>query len=83
MGAMSWLILAVSLGAYSLMWLLIERIDATRVVALLYLGPSVTMIMAWPAFGDEVQALDMVGVAIVFLGVLLTYVDPRKYGVKG
>jgi drug/metabolite transporter (DMT)-like permease len=69
---MAWLILAVSLGAYALMWVLLERIDATRVASLFYLGPPVTMIMAWIAFGDTVRFMDIVGLTIVFLGVLLS-----------
>ncbi len=72
---MIWLILAVSLGAYALMWLLIERIDATRVASLFYLGPPVTMLMAWIAFGDKVQIVDIVGLIIVFFGVLLTQLE--------
>lgn len=69
---MVWLILAVSMGAYTLMWLLIERLDATSVASLFYLGPPLTMLMAWMAFGDEVLIMDVIGLAIVFLGVLLT-----------
>lgn len=76
---MIWLILAVSLGAYALMWLLIERIDATRVASLFYLGPPVTMLMAWITFGDKVQIVDIVGLVIVFFGVLLTHLNiPAK-----
>ncbi len=70
--AMVWLILAVSLGAYGMMWLLIERIDATRVASLFYLGPPVTMFMAWVAFGDKVQTMDIAGLSIVFVGILLS-----------
>lgn len=81
--AMTWLILAVSLGAYGLMWRLVERIDATRVASLFYLGPPVTMVMAWLAFGDAVQVMDLVGVAVVFAGVLLTQFDIKKYLIKG
>ncbi|MFP4663707.1 MAG: DMT family transporter [Bacteroidales bacterium] len=69
---MLWLIIAVSLGAYAMMWRLIERIDATRVASLFYLGPPVTMLMAWFAFGDEVLIMDVVGLFIVFTGVLLS-----------
>lgn len=69
--AMLWLIIAVSLGAYALMWLLIERISATRVASLFYLGPPVTMFMAWVAFGDSVRIMDVAGLIIVFAGVLL------------
>lgn len=75
---MVWLILAVSLGAYSLMWLLIERLDATKVASLFYLGPPVTMIMAWIAFGDTVTAMDIAGLSIVFIGVVLTQYKNQK-----
>ncbi|MEA2107596.1 MAG: DMT family transporter [Bacteroidota bacterium] len=75
---MVWLILGVSLGAYALMWLLIERIDATRVASLFYLGPPVTMFMAWVAFGDSVQFTDIVGLAIVFTGILLSQLKIKK-----
>lgn len=70
--SMIWLVVAVSLGAYGLMWLLIKKIDATRVASLFYLGPPVTMFMAWLAFGDKINTMDWVGLAIVFAGVLLT-----------
>ena len=70
---MIWLILAVSLGAYALMWRLIERIDATRVASLFYLGPPVTMLMAWIAFGDQVQMMDIIGLVVVVAGVFLSY----------
>jgi len=68
-----WLIVGVSLGAYALMWILVDRIDATRVASLFYLGPPVTMVMAWLAFGDTVELIDLTGLGIVFFGVFLTY----------
>ena len=76
LSSLIWLTLGVSLGAYTLMWLLIGRIDATRVASLFYLGPPVTMLMAWAAFGDSIQSVDMTGLALVALGVFLTYVQP-------
>lgn len=69
---MLWLTLGVSLGAYALMWLLVERMDATRVASLFYLGPPVTMLMAWIAFGDMLQLMDIIGLAVVFAGITLT-----------
>ncbi len=79
---MIWLILAVSLGAYALMWLLIERIDATRVASLFYLGPPVTMFMAWVAFGDKVQIMDIAGLTLVFVGVLLSQFNIKESRIK-
>lgn len=71
-GSMLWLILGVSLLAYALMWLLIARIDATRVASLFYFGPPVTMLMAWAAFGDRLLATDLAGLAVIAVGVILT-----------
>lgn len=76
--ALGWMVLGVSLGAYGLMWVLIERMDATRVASLFYLGPPVTMLMGWMAFGDLIQLMDIVGVFVVFAGVLLTQLAPDR-----
>lgn len=67
--AMLWLIAGVSLAAYALMWLLLSRLDATRVASLFYLGPPVTMVMAWAAFGDTLRTTDVTGLIIVAAGV--------------
>ena len=69
---MIWLIIGVSLAAYTLMWILIARIDATRVASLFYLGPPVTMLMAWIAFGDKILLTDILGLSVVAAGVLLS-----------
>jgi drug/metabolite transporter (DMT)-like permease len=68
---LTWLILGVSLAAYGLMWKLLSRLDATRVASLFYLGPPVTMVMAWLAFGDIPQVGDLIGLVVVTTGVLL------------
>ncbi len=72
--SMVWLVVGVSLGAYAIMWILIVRIDATRVASLFYLGPPVTMIMAWIAFNDHIQMTDVAGLLVVGIGVILTQV---------
>lgn len=68
-----WLVTGVSLGAYALMWILIDRINATKVASLFYLGPPVTMFMAWGAFGDKIKITDLTGLSLVLAGVFLTY----------
>jgi drug/metabolite transporter (DMT)-like permease len=73
LAVLGWLIFAVSLAAYGFMWQLIERMDATRVASLFYFGPPVTMIMAWIALGDTLQASDLVGLAVIAAGVLLVH----------
>ena len=73
LATMAWLIFAVSLGAYALMWRLLEDLDATRLASLFYLGPPVTMVMGWLAFGDRLQPTDFAGLLIAGLGVALVY----------
>ena len=75
---MIWLIIGVSLAAYALMWMLIARMDATRVASLFYLGPPVTMLMAWIAFGDRLLATDVVGLMVVAIGIVLSYQRRRR-----
>ena len=72
LGIMAWLILAVSLCAYGLLFNLIKRIDATREASLFYLGPPVTMLMAWVAFGDTLQFMDVIGLLITGTGVVIS-----------
>jgi drug/metabolite transporter (DMT)-like permease len=77
LGAMVWLVFAVSLGSYALMMILLSRMDATRVSSLFYLGPPVTMLMAWIAFGDTLQLMDLIGLLIVSVGVLVVQVPDK------
>jgi drug/metabolite transporter (DMT)-like permease len=71
-GSLLWLILAVSFGAYGLMWALVARMSATSVASLFYLGPPVTMFMAWIAFGDTLLETDVAGLCVVLVGILIT-----------
>ncbi len=75
---MIWLTVGVSLAAYAFMWRLIERMDATRVASLFYFGPPVTMLMAWIAFGDTLTIMDIIGLAVVFAGIMLTHIKLKN-----
>lgn len=79
-GTLAWMVVAVSLGAYGLMWILIDRMDATRVASLFYFGPPVTMVMAWIAFGDRILLTDLGGFAVVLIGVALVNLPLRRRG---
>jgi len=76
--ALGWVTVLVSLGAYALMWVLIARVDATRVASLFYFGPPVTMLMAWLAFGDPVLVTDWIALAITAVGVVLVQRAPGR-----
>ena len=77
-GTQVWLIFGVSLLAYAFMWKLIERMSATKVASLFYLGPPVTMVMAWLMFGDKVILWDILGLVVIILGLLISEINFKK-----
>ncbi len=82
LATMLWLVIAVSFGAYGIMWLLLQRMDATRVASLFYFSPPVTMVMAWLAFGDSVRETDLLGLLVATAGVLLVITSDSKTSLR-
>lgn len=69
--AIGWLVFVLSFGAIWLLYFLIRRAAATRVVSLFYLTPPVTALMAWSLFGERLAPLALVGMAVCVAGVFL------------
>lgn len=69
--AMAWLVLVLSLGAVSLLNVLIRKGSAVNVASLFYLVPPTTALMAWGLFGETLTGLALVGMALTVLGVWL------------
>ncbi len=69
--AVGWLVFVLSFGAVWLLYFLIRRAAATRVVSLFYLTPPVTALMAWALFGERLSPLALVGMAVCVAGVFL------------
>ena len=69
--AMAWSVGVLTLGGSSLLYLLIQRGEATAVTSLLYLVPPCTALLAWAMFGESLTPLMMVGVALTVVGVAL------------
>ena len=67
--ALAWSVLALTLGASSLFYLLLERGEATRVSTLLYLVPPGAALLAWLLFGEGVGATVWLGMGLSALGV--------------
>lgn len=68
-GAMAWSVLALTMGASSLLYLLIQRGAATSVASLMYLVPPCTAILAWVLFDEPLSLRVLLGVAITAWGV--------------
>ncbi|WP_309683006.1 DMT family transporter [Polaromonas sp.] len=77
LGAMTWSVLALTLGGSSLLYLLIQRGAATAVTSLLYLVPPTTALMAWVLFDEAITLATLAGTALTALGVSLV-VRPAK-----
>lgn len=69
--AMAWSVVALTLGGSSLLYLLIQRGEATAVASLLYLVPPCTALMAWFMFGESFTPLMMIGMALTVAGVAI------------
>ncbi len=69
--ALVWLVLVLSLGAVSLLMLMIRENALSRVAALFYLVPGVTALMAAGLFGERLAAIQIVGMTLTAGAVLL------------
>ncbi len=69
--AFSWLSLVLSLGAVSLLYLLIRRGAAAKVASLFYLVPPLTALFGWFLFGETLGPLALAGMALAAVGVAL------------
>ncbi len=75
--ALLWLIFVLSLGAISLLHLLIRRGAATRVSAMFYLVPPMTALLAFMVFGERLGLSAIAGMALAAAGVAIV-VRPVK-----
>ncbi len=66
-----WLAIVLSLGAISLLYLLIRQGAATKVTSLFFLTPAVTAIMAYFLFSESLSWLAIVGLGVSACGVAL------------
>jgi drug/metabolite transporter (DMT)-like permease len=69
--ALAWLVLVLSIGAISLLTLLIRRGAATKVASLFYLVPPFTAVIAFLLFDERLGALGIAGFALAVIGVAL------------
>ncbi|MEN3110853.1 DMT family transporter [Uliginosibacterium paludis] len=71
MFALAWLVLLLSLGAISLLNVLIRRGSAVKVTSLFYLTPGVTALCAWLLFDERLGPFAVLGMVVGALGVWL------------
>lgn len=69
--ALLWLAVVLSIGAISLLYLMIRRGAASKVASLFFLTPSVTAIMAFVLFDEALTWLAVAGLLVTAAGVAL------------
>jgi drug/metabolite transporter (DMT)-like permease len=69
--ALGWLVLVLSLGAISLLNLLIRAGSAVNVASLFYLTPISTAVIAWAIFGEKLTSTAAIGMLLAVSGVYL------------
>lgn len=71
MWTMAWSVLVLSIGAVSLLYVLIRRGEVSRTATYIYLVPPLVAIEAFVLFGERLQLIQIVGMAVTSLGVFL------------
>ena len=69
--ALGWLVLVLSLGAVSLLNMLIRRGSAVNLASLFYLVPPCTALIAWLLFDERLAGMALAGMALAVWGVYL------------
>jgi len=69
--AMSWLVIVLSLGAVTLLYLMIRHGEVSKVSSLFFLVPAVTSVIAYFLFNETLGIIQLVGMAVCGGAVLL------------
>ena len=73
--AFGWLIFVLSLGAITLLYILIRRGAAAKIVSFFYLVPPVTALLAYFLFGETLGVIEIMGIVVAALGVAMVLSD--------
>lgn len=74
--ALGWLVVVLSLGALSMLFVLIRKGAASEVASLFYLTPPLTALIAWVWFDETLSATALMGMGVVGVGVALVTRKP-------
>lgn len=69
--SMSWQIIMVSFGAFTILMYLIKVGSASKTSNLFFLVPPTTAIMAWAVLNEELYRIDIIGLIIATVGVFI------------
>ena len=76
--ALLWMAVIVSVGAVSMLYVMIKRGEASRVASVFYLVPVSAALTAYLLFGQTVDGLALAGSTLAALGVVLASLRTGK-----
>ena len=76
--SMSWQIIAVSFGAFTILMYLIKKGTASQTSNLFFLVPPISAIMAWLFLEEIITKFDILGLVISTLGVYIATAGSKK-----
>ena len=76
--SLGWSVIVLSLGAISLLMLLIRHGDVGRVSAYIFLVPGVSAVMAYGLFGETLTAVQVAGMAACAAAVVIVARQARR-----
>lgn len=76
--ALGWSVIILSLGAISLLMMLIGRGAVAKVSSLIFLVPGVAAVMAYGLFGEQLNAVQILGMIVCAAAVLIVNRRPRQ-----
>lgn len=76
--ALGWLTLVLSIGAISLLLVLIRHGAAAKTASLFYLVPALTAVIAWLMFGETLNATSLGGMVVTIAAVALVTRAPAR-----
>ncbi|MCV6589161.1 MAG: DMT family transporter [Marinobacterium sp.] len=71
-GALAWMVLALSVTAILLLLVMIREGEASKVASYFYLVPALTALEAWLLFDETLNVIALLGIAVAVTGVWLT-----------
>ena len=69
--ALAWIVIALSIGSIFLLYYLLRKGSASSVSSLYYLVPPLAAIQAYLFFGERINTIGLVGMALAALGTLI------------
>ena len=69
--ALTWIVVALSIGSIFLLYYLLRRDSASSVSSLYYLVPPLTALQAYYFFDERIKGIGLIGMALAALGTLI------------